>query len=186
MLMGVARGDPRGGPASGGGPVRNGSTIRSRDQMPAVTPITPPISQTEPLQAQPSDRVDPGPIRIGATISAAMVVALDAHPDRPSQQGPIIRLVDHGRLRRMVLLLTGEIAQSTGHRAQCQPLLNSEVNEESRETRSPHTERRASYACLSEGEAVRRPRLPVALLYRASGQNPVYRPFLLARQLKVE
>ena len=37
---------------------------------------------------------------------------------------------------------------------------------------------------VSEGEAVRRPRLPAARLYRASGQNPVYRFFLLARQLQ--
>ena len=44
---------------------------------------------------------------------------------------------------------------------------------------------RASYACFSEGEAVRRTRLPAALPYRASGQNPVYRLFDLARQQSV-
>ena len=48
-----------------------------------------------------------------------------------------------------------------------------------RKTKKPaEKQRRASCACFSEGEAVRRPRLPVALLSRASGQNPVYRPFL--------
>ena len=40
-------------------------------------------------------------------------------------------------------------------------------------------------ACVSEGEAVRRTRLPVALLSHAGGKNPVYRPFLLARRLHI-
>ena len=38
-------------------------------------------------------------------------------------------------------------------------------------------------ACFSEGEALRRTRLPVAFLSQAGGKNPVYRPFLLARHL---
>ena len=36
---------------------------------------------------------------------------------------------------------------------------------------------------FSEGEAERRTQLPVAHLFQASGQNPVCRPSLLARQL---
>ncbi len=40
-------------------------------------------------------------------------------------------------------------------------------------------------SCVSEEEAVRRTRLPVAILSQASGQNPVDRPFLLARHLHI-
>ena len=55
----------------------------------------------------------------------------------------------------------------------------------SRKARSPHRRCGLPVACFSEGEAVRRTRLPVALLSRAGGKNPVYRPFLLARHLHI-
>ena len=53
----------------------------------------------------------------------------------------------------------------------------------SRKARSPHRRCGLPVACFSEGEAIRRTRLPVALLSQAGGKNPVYRPFLLARPL---
>ena len=58
-------------------PRAHGSTIRSSDQMPTVTPMTPPRIANGPLM--PSRPSIQAPIRIGTTISAATVVVLAAH-----------------------------------------------------------------------------------------------------------